>query len=494
MHRPIVKSLVPQLVWFVFYYLIYLLVYYSICVREGLHWDEVMDLDGSANDMYCAAGRWALWLYKIAFGKGTQLLLAGLLAGAFISITLVIQAPLLKLKGWWLKALFGILTMASYQWAFALHYSQQSDAVALSILLCTLSAWLTYREGGLWQRILAAGMLVIALGVYQSMALYYAAVWIALFIANAHGTALATWLRQFAVTAAVSAAAVVSWWLLRSLFIECIPPEVKGYAEEYQSSLTEWPLVLSASSISEQLCMVWHYLRLSISNATGLGKASHLIFVAEWLPVAGLLLRFLTREKGLSRILLCLLCMMLWWIPFSLPFLLMTPGTGIRAWLAIPFSFAAVWVLWLGNMNIAKWGRAVIMCLALALMANTACMVHRDARKEAVLHKTTLSTLTEMHQRAMELAAQSGIQNPEILVCGSFNATEHPDINTKVFDGSHINWYGKQYHLTGIRKATKGDLETYSSQLEQMEKWPEAGSLARTGETTILIRLPKGSK
>lgn len=487
------KYIWKPLVWVVVFYLLYIAVYYCICLRSGLHWDEVLDLDGSANDTYCAAGRCSLWIYKAVFGKGALLSTAGFIAGVFISIAAVVQTSLLNLKAPWLKALYGILLMASYQWAAQLHYSHQSDAVALGLLMCTIAAGLACKARKPVLPVLAALLLGIAIGFYQTLALLFAVVWIAACLADSSKPFLSSGFRRILVAGAVSIGGVAFWCIAKAVLVNYVSPETQQYVQGYQTALSEWPIVLASHDLSVQLGLLWHYLRLSLSNASGLGKASYWIFATALIPLAGLLLRHMRSKRGWDRIVSCLLTLALWWIPFSLPFFMMSPSMTIRTWVAVPFSFAALWLLWVKDLQVARGWRIASICIALALMASTAVHVYEIASREAVQHRGTLSTLSQLHLRAMELASQEGIQNPDIVVFGSFDKNEYPDLVTTVFNGPIMNWYCKQYRLTGMHKANSSDEKTYGAQVEAMAKWPEAASVSAAGGSTILIRLPKGN-
>lgn len=488
-----INTLWKNCIWACIYYVLYLIVYYSLCQRHGLHWDEVLDMHGEANDTYCALGRWSLWMYRIIFGTGAQLASAGLIAGGFISIAAVIQTSLLNLKAPWLKALYGILLMASYQWAAQLHYSHQSDAVALGLLICTVAAILTYNGKGLVHLIFATFLLAVGIGFYQSLTLLYVIVWITMLIVDNSQKFPSLLIRKMAIACAVSCCSLLLWWIGKFLSLHCIPVETMEWAHGYLTDMSEWQAILAAHDVSYQFGLLWHYLRLSLSNASGLGKASYWIFATALIPLAGLLLRQMRSKRGLDRIVSCLLTLALWWIPFSLPFFIMSPAMGMRTWVAEPFSFAALWLLWVRDLQVARGWRIASICIALALMSSTAVHVYEIASIETVQHRGTLSTLSQLHQRAMELARQKGMQNPDIVVFGSFDKNEYPDLVTTVFDDPIMNWYCKQYRLTGMHKANSSDVKTYGAQVEAMAKWPEAASVSAAGESTILIRLPKGN-
>lgn len=478
-------------VWVVVYYLLYIAVYYNICLRNGLHWDEVLDLDGSANDTYCAAGRWSLWMYKAIFGKGALLSAAGFIAGVFISIAAVIQSSLLNLKAPWLKVLYGILLMTSYQWAAQLHYSHQSDAVALGLLMCTIAAGLACKARKPVLLVLAALLLGIAIGFYQSLALMFAVVWIAACLADSSKPFFSSGFRRIVVAGAISIGGIAFWMFTKAVLINFISPATQHWVQSYQTGLSEWTIVLASHDLSVQLGILWHYLRLSLSNASGLGKASYWIFVTALIPLAGLLLRQMRSKRGWDRIVSYLLTLALWWIPFSLPFFMMSPAMAIRTWLAEPFAFAAIWLLWVKDLQVPNSWRVVYLSLAAALMACTTVKVYREARIEADSHKATLTMLGEMYQRAMDMANQKGVRSPDIVVFGFFDKKDNPNLNTNVFrDAFPFDFYCKGFGMTGMRHATPQDEETYAPQVEAMPKWPEPGCVSNAGETAILIRLP----
>ena len=153
------------------YFALYMLVYVPVCVRQGLHWDEVFDVAGAANGTYVAAGRWGLALYRYLFGMGYIPWASGVVAGLYIAAALVLQTRLFSIRAGFGLVLYGALYIGCVQWVNQLQYSHQSDAVALSLLCATVAAYLL-NERAVRCRCFASVMLIYACSVYQTSMLY----------------------------------------------------------------------------------------------------------------------------------------------------------------------------------------------------------------------------------------------------------------------------------------------------------------------------------
>lgn len=481
-------DIILSIAWMVVYYILYLCTYYSVCLRLGLHWDEVLDLHGGATDTYCAAGRWSLWSFRLLFGEGAAMLQAGLTAGAFISMAIVVQVHAFQLKSAWLRLTYGLLMMASYQWAFALQYSHQSDAVALGILLCTVSAWYTYK-GGTACSIIAASCLSIGIGAYQSLALYFAIMWFALILQDKRFPQQTGFWHPVMRAAGIALSSLIVWWSVKQLTIRHIPESTLAWVQAYQRDLTSWPGMFTCGSFREAISTFWHYTRLTLSNASGLGKSSDWIFTTLLLPLGGLALHFIRSPHTPQRNIKLVLLLLIWWLPFSLPLLLLSPAMTLRSWLAVPLSFAVIWIFWLSSLRVNRVCCWTITALAAGLMFTTAVKVYLDAQHAAICHDNTLKTLRAMHSTAMQHSAASHLDCPSILVFGKLEPETHPNYIWQAFNSPHImGWYCKGYGMAPMRRATSQENEIYSDTLNSMGSWPADSSIRQVGNH-ILIKL-----
>lgn len=76
---------------FAVYMAIYLLIYGFLLLRLAPLWDEVYDYCGEGMDSYVIFRRWGQFLYRIVFAEGLQPYIAGIVAGIYICLAILLQ-------------------------------------------------------------------------------------------------------------------------------------------------------------------------------------------------------------------------------------------------------------------------------------------------------------------------------------------------------------------------------------------------------------------
>ena len=293
------------------YFILYILVYLPVCVRQGLHWDEVFDVAGAANGTYVAAGRWGLALYRYLFGLGYMPWVSGVVAGLYIAAALVLQTRLFSIKTGFGLFMYGSMYIGCVQWVNQLQYSHQSDAVALS-LLCATVAMCLFRAHRIKRSCLAVILLVYACAVYQTAMLYFLVLLFTLVLSEKNdGKMLFQRVCRMMLWVFLSGCV----YLFSRKVVVMLPVLTAGdlnYMLGVQYGMSKWPEIIAAPSLAEQCSLLGMYavcyVKVILKNVLGLTYEGQWVYATTLVPVSCLLWRWLVRERNWQKtiILVCI--------------------------------------------------------------------------------------------------------------------------------------------------------------------------------------------
>ena len=471
-------------------YAIYLLVYASVSLRMGLHWDEVLDYDGSAYNTYVAAGRWLTGAWRACTGSMEPAWLPGFTGGLVLSALACIQSRMLGLNDAWKRWAFIILTLASVQWASVLRYSFLSESVAIGMFCATVAAWLCFKPG--WKSGVAAALLLgVALGAYQTLALYFGVAWLLLRLLKLRRGEEAYSLRPWMRMACISACGIAVWYAVHRVSLLFVPQEALDYVQLYQEGMSQWGTILSPGPLAEKAMCLAHYFKASVCNALGVGEGTYWLFATSALPLVGTIWQALREKAGLPCWEQCLDALLIWWAPFSLTAVLLS-GQGFHTALAAPLSFAGLWMVWLAGARLEKRRVYTLAIVGAGLVAAGAAAVYARAREEARLHRNSLALITAMQERGTACARAAGQPEAPIVVLADIpkDATDFCGAYPKVMSGC-MGWYCRAYGIENMRMGTVADKERHKACYEAMPSWPAEGSVKLDGGEVIIKAVQK---
>lgn len=482
-----------EIKWWIVYFMIYLLVYFPLLQRNGMHWDELFDAAGAANGTYIAAGRWGLALYRVVFGLGYMPWVSGIVAGVYIAAALVLHGRLLGIYSRYGKFLYGALYVGCIQWAMQLQYSHQSDAVAFALLCSTLSVYLLSMNRGLC-RLFAVGLLVYACSVYQTSILYFLVLKVLTVVVSPVPVS-EEWRRYVREFCCVFIAGVL--YLISSVVSKSLPivtEEDLCYMHAIQTGMSKWGEILVAPSLSGkiELCMFYAvcYTKVIIKNLLGMTYEGQWVFCTAICPVIFLLRQYLLRKRDVIR---AVLVLSIWVMPFMMTLVVMT-DQGARVSLAEPLAVAGLWVLCLKNRNLSPTWRIVCVLFGgfVILKSEYRCAVIAEDEKNIYLSK--MDNLRKLDARILSVADSAQLSSPTIIYFG--------EVSSHVRNPYVKRWGKRRDHQVlmtlpngafpdelsvNMRKRTPEEACAYKGIVEKMPKWPEPGSVTCRGNT-ILVR------
>lgn len=513
---------VNNLLWGLAFFLLYLLIYGLLLPRFGLHWDEVLDFDGSATGTYIGAGRWGMALYRVVFGCGAIPWAAGIMAGLFLSTAIVLQTRLLRLNTVGLKCCYGGLMLGMPQFSSMLVYSFQADAVALGFVLSTLACMQLFcKEGRPLCRALAAILLMtLAISIYQTLLFYGCALAVAAWLARWQDGDARPFLRFVLRGAAIVLFAFLLYYALRALTL-ALPlasEEQLEYVSRYQRGMTQWPQFFSLT-LPEQFLFLAHYIKYVIFCGLGLMYAGQWVYTTALLPFLLLLWRFLRAKKPLGDRLFCLLSLaFLWFIPHVMILVLCTLQ-GERVYLAEPLCCALLWCLYLRKTSLSPpWTKLGALLLGV-LLVRSLYTVSSNAWHEALNHERNVDEMRLLCADARRFAAENGVRSSELHI---FTVAASPKTTTSSSSGFHgpfglllsrtideemtsnrftpfrnsvESWYDRLYHFSpngsGLTSLPPGRRQEYKQDIDQLNLWPSPGCMMMKGDSVIVRVSPE---
>lgn len=473
---------------------VYVIVYGTLCLRMGLHWDEVLDFDGSAYDTYMAAGRWLTGLLRALSGSCESSWCHGFVSGLILCSLICHQARMLNLHDAWKRWAFIILYLGSVQWAAMLHFSMMVEAISLGMFFATAAAWLSHCKEGWKSGLLAAFLLALAIGAYQSLAIYFGVAWLLLRLLelrrHPEGCSLWPWVRM----ACVSVGGVALWLGIHKVTLCFLSLETLDYVQNYQGGVTQWNSDFSNYPLSLQLACLLHYFKYTVMGPLGIGKASYWLFCTSLIPLAGVMCQALRLYKGWQRLEQCFITLLVWWLPFCLSLLVLT-FQGFHTSLAAPLSFAGLWMVWLAGARLQDRHRPLLWVVGCAIVATASVTVYREAKEEEELHHNSISLIAAMQKAGQSCAQEANLPDAPVVVLAQLENREEPFCGAypMVAGTGCMNWYCKAYNMNGIRMGDAEDMQRHRDCWEKMPSWPEAGSVKADGGE-IIIKIERGQK
>lgn len=466
---------------------IYLVIYASISLRIGRHWDEVLDFDGSAFNTYTAGGRWLTGAFRYLTGAWEPPAVSDFVSGAVVSLLVTLQCRGAGLKQTWREIAFVVLYMGCIQWASMLRYSIMVESVAIGMCCATAAAWLSFKPG--WKSAVAAVLLLaVAIGAYQTLALYFGVAWLLLRLLKLRRGqgeySMQPWWRM----ACISAGGIAVWYAVRCATLLSVPQEALDYVQNYQTGMTQWDLVLSCAPMTEKAMCIVHYFMVSVYNALGVGPSTYWLFAASILPLVGIIWQALRGSAGWRRWEQCAIALVIWWLPFCLSLLLLS-SQGLHAALAAPLAFAGLWLIWLSGAKLERRHVPALCLMAAAIIAAAAYNVYTQAVEEAGLHRNTIALIGEMKERGRACALEAGLPDAPVVVLTELKDKTSPFLGAYpiVMGTGCMDWYCTAYGIKGIHHGSEEERDAHREAYDVMPSWPQKGSV-RMDQGSVIIK------
>lgn len=476
-----------NILWGCLYLLIYLLAYALLITRQGLHIDEVIDFSGKNSDIYIAAGRWGIYLYRQAMEPGMFPITSGLFAGIYLSIALVIQTKLFNFETIISKLLYGLIYIGCNQWASQLIYSFQCDAVALALLFCTIGVHSLTQK----RTILLPGLLfTLALSVYQFCAIYFLVIWCCTVFTQQQIT-----FRSIVRFSVISITSILLYFLISHIFksLPLVSESNRIFVTQYQTAISQWDDFLQLDAATKIL-FILHYSKKTLLEAAGI-SCDHIDYIQLTVPVLVIYLaaRACIRNRKANQFLYPIALVAIWLFPFSAHLIL--PGsTPERTLLAEPVALAFFWATAFCTFKQTERLVLVLLSCAGCLLLKAAYQNTSRARNDAHTYNMVVRELSNMHLAGNLLAQEHGIKSAKVILLHDPDAQVkkhrhvHMNVIRGILDRNDLHWYTSHLLLSNLIQSDNRLYEKHKSAYHEMSCWPEADCI-RLHQGDIIIRI-----
>ena len=455
------------------------------------------------HEIYVANMRWGLALWRYIFGFGSLPLVAGVISGAVISLSLLVHVRIFDIESFTKRLAYGVVYLCGIQWLYQLVYSNQSDVVALSFLLASIAVYYITKKSDKKSILLAMLLVMFSVACYQSILLYIFVLWGAFYVKNVLNEQTLKCSDFLRVAIVVIVGAFLSLLIAKVLMCtSLVTPSIVESVKNHQGDFIRWSRLEGLSTEMQIRCVIRYMFTVPLSNMLGVTYPGQWVYASALIPVI-LLVRIVSKSISVKRgIVVGLLLLFLLYVPYLMGavFVHQMPA---RVNIAEPLSSACVWALLIGRENSYSSCKVkAFIAFLIAAVLSSVYTVGAYARNEAYGHERATMELISMHSRAMEVARTSNLNNFSIVVIGEpkfkttisdeFHMSEKTlyseSVHPHIFRGgrSWLNLYIDYLRLPYIRCANQDDYAQYASSVKDMPSWPDISSVQECDGNIII--------
>lgn len=493
--------------WVILFFFIYMAVYGLAIFRFGKSVEDCGHILLPGSEMvwsYFAATRWMLAIWRWLFG-GSIPFASGIVAGLILSISVLLQTYLFKLKEKLPIITYAVFYFCCMQWCYVMRYAMLSDAMAFGILCATLAAILL-REPAPHHKS-ACMLLAVSLGVYQTLGFYFIALWLAAELAHADDSGQSPPLKRLLAGIGVCAGGVVIWFALNKLFIivSGCPQRWLNAAAAYNANQTNWPQLLSCDLGTFPRAVAHHILeegvRFPLLCLAGQKHIGQWIYTTSLIPLLILTIGYWRHMPRKKAFLMSFYAASLVYVPLCIALALLWSWASPRVMVAEPLAVAALWGIMLTRAPRMGIASAFLACfIALKGIYYGSSFAH----DEAYYWNAAMQELRDMEERGRQLAIANGMTDTPVIILGKAPEPESQsgilfrmkdngflpgqsnpvalNLGREVFDG-----YARYMRLDRIRMGSDADKEKHQEAYREMPAWPKDGSI-RIDKGEIIVK------
>lgn len=458
------------------YFLLYLYIHGALMLRMGMDVDEILDFGGSdtARQVYLAVGRWGIALWGKLVSAGHIPLAGGVTAGLILSVAYIGQCRLLNFLTLKDKVLYGVISLACFQFSSMQVYSMQVEGCALGLLLATLSCMVLLESHRMRFLHLAVGTLLLffSLSFYQTCGVVFVVLYgLALLARGMQGEPLHL-VKQGVVGVMSCVGALALFMATKACILQsgAVGEDIVEFCRVHEESmLREHLFTADFSTLGSQTKQYMRGLRDSIFCCNDY-TALLWCFSAIVVPIRILMQRVGLRER--------LKQMGVYALTLGTPMLLYACFLRdvTRAWLFLPLLEGTVCTMALKGLRLPKWGIILLSGFLSLACIKAAHHVSRYAAGERAYFEEWDMVRKLQYIEAQRYAMSQGMDPREtrILLVETVWNVRAPD------------FYAQYPLYPNFHLATWKDQEKHAEQLKQMPSWPAEGSISESqGEIVI---------
>ena len=486
-------------------FLLYFIIYGILSFRFGMVVEEVHEGITLHHELYVANMRWGLALWRAIFGYGALPLVAGIISGAAIALSLLVHVRIFGIESFGKRLAYGVIYLCGIQWLYQLMYSNQSDVVALSFLLASIAVYLITKNKDKKSVLFAVLLVMFSVACYQAILLYIFVLWGSFYIIcilNEQSLKTSAIVREAFVFVVGALLSIIVARVLMSTSL--VTPSIVETVKNHQGDFIRWTRLEGLSTEMQVRCVVRYMVTVPLTNMAGLTYPGQWVYASALIPLV-LIVRFVYKRNTVKHAMFVgAFLLFLLYVPFfmGVVFLHKMPP---RVNIAEPLACAGVWAVFISRKS--RYSACKInffVSFLIAAILSSVYTVGAFARTEAYSYNRAVMELISMHSRGMQVASSAELTDFKIIIIGDpkfsrFVADEfymkpgtlyRESVHPHIFSGNKkwIDFYVDYLRLPYIRCAGPDDLARYASSAKDMPSWPDIGRVQEC-EGNIIIKV-----
>lgn len=450
--------------------------------------------------IFLATGRWVGYLFRAFLGHGPCYPIAGIMSCLLLNAAILFQQRLLGMQRLWQMLAFTTLYLCMLSWVENLTFATMSDFFAASVLLISVAAYFTPKQGYKNYGI-AVLTLASALCCYQSSALCYMALVLLLAIREiGNKSAYESW-RVLLKSFAVFIVAFLFYYASSKYAYTFALPEDQEIAVTYQTSLIGWCKLGQMDQSHAINYLIKYIVIVPFKGMVGsLPQLGQRLYGIVWIP-ALLLIWQTYRKHGIGKSgLMALFCIGLIYIPFLFSAVILNDrGSNPCVCMAQPIVLCGVWALGVFvHTDFCYRHRYILGTILFGMFVKYAYVANVSARDKVYDYELARQEMHDMYLLAKVEEEKAALPHGSYLVCG----TQLPIAGKRRgIGGDHyansalptimharcdIDAFAAFFRLPKLRSATDEELAAHAQALSQMPQWPAAGSVKADGGAVLI--------
>jgi len=487
-----------------FFFILYILIYFPMCVRHGVALEEAIFPNRHLNVMLCN-GRWGVYLFRVLFDCGEFLPYgAGILAGLFMSGAIYLQTKIFGINKLFSQILYAVFYLGCTQWVYQLCYSNQSHVLALGFLCASAAVYFQVKpKGRICTLAGSAILLCCAISTYQTLILYYGVLMGAYLLLKClkSSNGLCS-VKDIMYAAGGGIVALGGYYAIEFLLIQWIKPSphTMYHVKAYQATMRgDFRCVLDAPFLLQLRIMAHYFIKVPLCHILDAISNGYWVLVSIFIPALILGVRVIYMYKFKSLLCISFIAGIII-MPYVANAILLT-SLPERAYVAEPLALASMWGVLIVTVH-EKWLPIKILTVFGTVIFITAvCRVSTVARDEHWAWQRSKEEVLMMYIQAQQLANQEGLKDCPIYVLGKQPICTEPlfDIDKVGFcmnqaypniikDKVWTDYYFYYLRLPRLKRGEESDVERHKAVYSTMPAWPADGSV-RVSKNEIIIRI-----
>lgn len=481
---------------FIIYALVFYIVNAGFCFNFFGYVDDMFV--GSKELIYLANGRWCAWIIKFLLGYGPAYPHGVIFMGLMLSLSIVFQVSVLRIRGKWAKIAYGVILICAPENAANISLWCMNTAFGVGILAASISMWYLTYSSSRKRLLFSCCLLTISLGCYQSLGTIFGALVVCRLIICYIRNDINAVCRLAKNAAFVVLVSLFAYYIIYYIFREFAPATSTTVADNYQNGIVGWE-VFSHGAMATLKVLVINAVINPLKHMLSMEDGRWMICVCG-ASIIAILVHYIKQGLAKQGMVIAFAMLVLLQIPYVFCAILLSHiGLQSRLMISLPVVVSFIWVITYCVFQ-SKLSRYNSMCFAVLSFTFVVAIFNTGEyiRDRYYKYERAMEELREMYMMGRVEAIRNGMNECDILLCGKpgkRDANDSLEMNADracsmiLAIPSVIPGFERFLRIPSrMRVLNNEETIEYGSKLEAMPSWPADGSISSSGNV-ILIKV-----